>query len=187
MRSMEKSFRNIYKIFFKTGTLMLGGGYVILPILRCELVEHTGWITDDELCEYYALSQSLPGVIAANISIFTGYKLLGIRGAAASLAGIITPAFLSIILIAGILDSIVNTVFIKYIFYGVGIGVVLLLYTAVKEMWSKSIFDKFTVAIFLYALIFSVSGCSPVFIVITSIVCGIVYKQIAAKNEEKGK
>ena len=72
---MDKSCWNIYKIFFKIGTLLLGGGYVILPLLQSELIEKRDWITDDELCEYYALSQSLPGLIAANVSIFTGFKL----------------------------------------------------------------------------------------------------------------
>ena len=53
---------------------MLGGGYVILPLLQSELVEKKHWIDDDELCEYYALSQSVPGIIAANTAMFTGYR-----------------------------------------------------------------------------------------------------------------
>ena len=36
---MEKSFYNIFKTFFKVGTLLLGGGYVILPLLTSELVD----------------------------------------------------------------------------------------------------------------------------------------------------
>lgn len=36
---MEKSFWSIFKTFFKVGTLLLGGGYVILPLLTSELVE----------------------------------------------------------------------------------------------------------------------------------------------------
>lgn len=97
---MEKTFWNIYKTFFKVGTLLLGGGYVILPLLQYELVEKRAWIDSNELCEYYALGQSVPGIIAANMSIFTGYKLCGQKGAFAAAAGIVTPAFIAIILIA---------------------------------------------------------------------------------------
>ena len=70
---MEKTLYQIFKTFFKVGTLLLGGGYVILPILQSELIEKRNWIDDDELCEYYALSQSIPGLIAANLSIYVGF------------------------------------------------------------------------------------------------------------------
>ena len=49
---MEKSFWSIFKTFFKVGTLLLGGGYVILPLLTSEIVEKKHWITSDELCEF---------------------------------------------------------------------------------------------------------------------------------------
>ena len=71
---MEKTLYQIFKTFFKVGTLLLGGGYVILPLLQSELVDKKQWIDDDELCEYYALGQSVPGIIAANTAIFVGYK-----------------------------------------------------------------------------------------------------------------
>ena len=48
---MKKSLYQIFKTFFKVGTLLLGGGYVILPLLQSELVEKRDWISDDELCE----------------------------------------------------------------------------------------------------------------------------------------
>ena len=59
----------IYKVFVKIGMILIGGGYVILPILKDEIIKSKNWITEDELVDYYAISQSLPGLIAANISI----------------------------------------------------------------------------------------------------------------------
>lgn len=173
---MEKTFWNIYKTFFKVGTLLLGGGYVILPLLQSELVEKKKWSTDDELCEYYALGQSVPGIIAANMSIFVGHKLLGQRGAIAAATGIITPAFLAIVLIAKILEELVKYHFVKSIFWGVGIGVILLVFLAVKEMWNKSVTDKFALAIAIAAFILSaLLKVSPVLIIISSAVAGILY------------
>ncbi|MBO6087030.1 chromate transporter, partial [bacterium] len=58
---VEKTLYRIFKTFFKVGTLLLGGGYVILPLLQAELVDKKMWLKDDELCEYFALSQSVPG------------------------------------------------------------------------------------------------------------------------------
>ena len=185
---MEKNFYNIYKTFFKVGTLLLGGGYVILPLLQSELVDKKGWTTQDELCEYYALGQSVPGIIAANMSIFVGYKLLGQKGALAAASGIVTPAFISIVLIAKILQELIQLKFIQSIFWGVGIGVVILVLLAVKEMWNKSVIDKFTMGLFLTAFI--LSAClkvSPVIIIIGSAVAGIIYKLKFHKREENIK
>ena len=181
---MDKSFYTIFKTFFKVGTLLLGGGYVILPLLQAELVDKKGWIDSDGLCEYYALGQSVPGIIAANMSIFVGYKLRGQIGALAAVLGIVTPAFLAIILVASILEEIVHLSFIQSIFWGVGIGVILLVYLATKEMWTRSIVDKFTCIIFFAAFI--LSSCfkiSPALIIILSIAAGILYKkQVSERN-----
>lgn len=182
---MEKSFWNIYKTFFKVGTLLLGGGYVILPLLQCELVDKKNWLTGDELCEYYALGQSVPGIIAANMSIFVGYKLLRQKGAFAAATGIVSPAFLAIVLIAKILEELIKLQFIQSIFWGVGIGVVILVLMAVKEMWKKSIVDKFAFAIFLSAFIASAFlKVSPVIVIISSAIVGIIYKLKFCKSGE---
>ena len=76
---MDKKIRlvNIFLTFLKVGIILLGGGYVILPILQSEIVEKKNWLTSEELIDYYAISQSLPGLIAINISIFVGYKVRG--------------------------------------------------------------------------------------------------------------
>lgn len=158
--------------------MLLGGGYVILPLLQSELVDKKKWIDSDELCEYYALGQSVPGIIAANMSIFTGYKLNGQIGALAAVLGIVSPAFLAIVLLATMLEQIVHLGFIQSIFWGVGIGVIMLLFLATKEMWDKSVVDKFTCGVFLTAFI--MSACfkiSPAIIIIFAICSGIFYRK----------
>lgn len=178
---MNKSFFSIYKAFFKIGILLLGGGYVILPLLTSEISEKKKWLTSDELCEYYALSTSLPGVIAINTAVFTGLKLSGIKGAIASITGIVTPAFLAIIIFASILDEIIHFNLIKYTFWGVGIAIITLLFLAVKEMWSKSVNDKYTYIIYCISLILAlIVNVSPVWIILTAIMISIV---IQMKNE----
>lgn len=175
---MEKSFWNIFKTFFKIGTLLLGGGYVILPLLQSEIADKKSWANTDEIIEFYALSQSLPGIIAANISIFVGYKLLKTRGAIAALTGVTTPAFLTIILIANLLSELVGYKIIQNIFAGVAVGVVVLVILTIKEMWEKSIIDNFSKIIFVLALILSLFKISPMWIILGSITIGIIYRII---------
>lgn len=171
---MEITLYNIFKTFFKVGTMLLGGGYVILPLLQSELVDKRNWMNDEELCEYYALGQSIPGIIAANVSIFAGYKLKKISGALAAILGIVFPAFIAIILLARILEELVNLKFVQSIFWGVGIGILVLIFFAVKEVWSKSVTDKFTC--FMFFLTFILSGCfkiPPAVIIIFAIFIGL--------------
>ena len=150
---MEKNVYSIFKTFFKVGTLLLGGGYVILPLLTSELVDKKHWISSEELCEYYALGASLPGIIAANVAIFTGKKLLGLKGAIAATVGMILPAFLAIVLLASILSELVTKPSIQNIFWGVGIGVITLLFMAVKEMlisYEKLVINDSNNGIFMF-------------------------------------
>ena len=171
---MEKSFFSIFKTFFKVGALLLGGGYVILPLLTSELVDKKGWITSDELCEYYAISTSLPGVIAVNTAIFTGKKLLGTKGAIAAIVGVTMPAFVVIVLLASVLSELVHFNHVTYIFWGVGIGVIALLCFAVKEMWAKCVNDRFTSIIYILCLLLALSGkISSAIIVILAVIIGL--------------
>lgn len=174
---MQKSFWNIFKTFFKIGTLLLGGGYVILPLLQSEICEKRGWATSEEIIEYFAISQSLPGIIAANMSIFMGHRLLGLKGSIAALSGVIAPAFLTIVLIANILAELVQLKFVEYIFAGVGVGVVVLVILTIKEMWDKSIVDNFSKIIFAVTLILACLKVNPVWIILGSILTGILYKR----------
>ena len=166
---------DIYKRFFKIGTLLLGGGYVILPLLQAEIGAHYQEITDDDICEYYAISQSLPGLIAINTAVFVGYKLARTKGAIAAISGIVTPAFLAIILLANLLAQIVDIPIIQSIFASIGIGVLALLFQAIREMWPKSIIDKTSLIIFFAAfsalLIFKIPAIQ---IVIGGIILGII-------------
>lgn len=183
---MEKSFWSIFKTFFKVGTLLLGGGYVILPLLTSEIVEKKHWITSDELCEFYALGASLPGIIAANTAIFTGRKLLGRKGAIAATIGIVLPSFLAIVLLASILSEIVGKPSVQHIFWGVGIGVITLLFLAVKEMWTKCVVDKFSICVYSVCLILAFTRVIPLsLIVILALVSGIIFQRIEDKKNLK--
>lgn len=101
----------------------------------------------------------------------------------------ITPAFISIIIIAKLLEEIVHFKFIQSIFWGVGIGVLMLLFLAVKELWRKSVVDKFTCWVFF--LTFILSTCfkaPPAALIILAIFIGLwlqVQKKIEYGDKEK--
>lgn len=180
---MKISLKDIYYEFFMLGVQLLGGGYVIVPLMRHTLIAQRGWINEEELIDFYALSQSLPGVIAINISIFTGYKLRGKRGAFCSLCGIITSPILSILIIASILDKLLKIHFLQAFFWGVGIAVIIMMYLTIKEMWSKSVVDFPSFILLIISFISSYFlKISPVYIIIFGIFYGIFVKRIRGEK-----
>lgn len=182
---MKISLKNIYIQFFLLGLQLLGGGYVIIPLMKKYIIDEKKWITEDDLSNFYALSQSIPGIIAVNISIFTGYKLKSKAGAAAALLGIISTPVISIILIASILDKLLKISFIQSIFWGVGIAVIILIYLSVKEMWNTSITDKMSVVIFLGTIFLSLfCKISPATIIVLSVIFGLMWQ---IYNEKRNK
>lgn len=182
---MNVSILNIFIIFFKVGALLLGGGYVILPLLTSELVEKRSWLTQENLIDYYALSQCLPGIIAVNTAIFTGYKLRGKFGALAAVVGMCASPFIVIIFLATILSYLIALPVVQNIFWGVGIGILIMLLLTIKEIWGKSIVDRFTFFVFLLILLLTILvDFSPVYSIILAALSGVIFKLYKRKGRE---
>lgn len=177
------SFLKLYFIFVKIGAILLGGGYVILPIITSELCIKRDLLKEDEIVDYYALSQSLPGIVAANISMFAGYKLRGKFGAIVGMLGVITVPFLAISFLASLIELFVNNKFINGIFWGVGVAVMALIILTVREMWQKSDRNWFFYLIFSVALVLLlIFNFSPVCVIILCSFTGIILKAVEAKR-----
>ena len=178
------SLLKLYLIFVKVGAILLGGGYVILPILINELAEKRDLVKQDELIDYFALSQSLPGIIAANISMFIGYKLHNTIGAIIAMFGIITAPFICIILLASLLASLTNNPIIQGIFWGVGVAVIALIMLTIREVWQKSKRDLFFYTIFLLTLISLLfMNFSPIKAILVFSAIGVFVKKITSSKE----
>ncbi len=175
------SLFRLFLLFVKIGAILLGGGYVILPVMKSEFVEKHKLISEDDLINYFAISQSLPGIIAANISIFVGYKLRRTIGAIAAVIGVTFAPFWSIVLLASIISKYLHTDIMQGIFWGVGIGVMVLMVSATREMWAKAFEDKFAYLIFAAGLgIMLFTNLSPVIVVISSAALGVLYKKLVS-------
>ena len=142
------SLFGLFLIFAKIGAILLGGGYVILPIVTSEFSDKRKLVSHDEIVDYFALSQSLPGIIAANISMFIGYKLRGKSGAIVAMLGVTCVPFLCIVFLASILGALTENPYVQGALWGVGISVMALIMLTVREMWQKSVRDKFFYSIF---------------------------------------
>src|SRR5574344_1145485 len=175
----------IYLLFLKVGSMIFGGGIVILPLLQAEAVEKKQWLSAEELIDFYAISQLIPGINAPDVSMFIGYKLRNKRGAVAAGLGVITIPFLLIICIAASLDFLMHLPLIKSALWGIEIGTIVILTNAIRIMREKSIVDIFSFCFF--ALVFYLTAftkVSPVRIVFFALIAGIVKGFIEKKRAE---
>ena len=177
------SYIKLFLIFVKIGAILLGGGYVILPIIIHEFSEKRRLLTQDEIIDFFALSQSLPGIIAANISMFIGYKLKGKFGAILAMLGIIFVPFWAIVLLASVLNHFSNNSIIQNMLWGVGIAVCALILLTIREVWQKSNKNTYFYTIFALTLIsLLLFKMSPVQAILIFSIVGILYKKFIGER-----
>ena len=181
----------IYWKFFKMGAVTFGGGYAMLPILRREIVEKSGWMQEEEILDYYALSQGLPGIIAINVGTFIGYHHKKAPGAVAAALGVVSPSILIITAIAMFLTGFKDNVYVQHALSAISVCVVALILDAVISMWKKGVKDMWCLGIFLIALAVSLfTGISPVIPVIAAAIAGLIIrgtKRASASGKEADK
>jgi chromate transporter len=129
----------LFAVFLRVSALSIGGGYVMFPLLKREAVDYKGWITDEEMVDYYALGQSIPGIIAMNTATLIGYRKRGVPGALAAAAGMAAPSLIIITLIAAFLVPWFDQPWVQKAFAGIRAAVLAMLVMALVQVARKSL------------------------------------------------
>ena len=182
---MLKELFSFYMIFFRMSAVTFGGGYAMLPILRREFVDNLGWMDEETIMDYYALSQSLPGLIAVNVSVFIGYRYKGVIGAIVAALGMVSPCIIIISAIALFLSGFRDNVYVQRALAGVSVCVVALILQTVLGLWKKGVKDKLGIVIF--AVIFALNLLTDISPVVLVIGCGIVGILAGFLRKDKGE
>lgn len=114
---MTSIYLRLYWEFFKTGLFAVGGGMATLPFLR-NIGETTGWYTYGDLMNMLAVSESTPGPIGINMATYVGFTVGGVPGALVATLGEVTPSIIVILIVAAILRSFRDNVYVDRAFYG---------------------------------------------------------------------
>lgn len=91
---------NLFLTFFKIGLFTFGGGWAMISIIEREIVDKHHWLEREDFLDLLAVAQSLPGILAVNISVAVGDKIKGRAGSIFAALGTILPSFLIILCIA---------------------------------------------------------------------------------------
>ncbi|MDR2796204.1 MAG: chromate transporter [Spirochaetaceae bacterium] len=188
--------RDLFGLFFtflKIGLIAFGGGYSIMPIIERELVNGKGWLTMDEVVEFYTIGQISPGVIAVNLASFIGYKQKNILGSVFATMGFIFPGIVLISLAALLLQNFSDIPVVRNAFAGIRL-VIAALITKTVIMLAAALIQKqrgllqnvIAVAISVICFVLSlVWHANPVILVITSGFAGFLCFQPKKAGKNK--
>ena len=94
----------LFLTFFKIGMFTIGGGYAMLPLIQADVIAH-GWMPEEQIVNFIAVSESTPGPFAINISTYVGSQVGGILGAVCATLGVVLPSFIIILIVARIFEK----------------------------------------------------------------------------------
>jgi chromate transporter len=148
-----------FAAFYRAGSLVFGGGHVVLPLLQASVVP-PGWVTEDAFLAGYGAAQALPGPLftfAAYLGTVMRLPPSGAIGALICLVAIFLPSFLLVIGALPFWDALRKRPWAQSALTGVNAAVVGLLLAALYQpVWTVGITsaEDFALAIAAFLLLF---------------------------------
>ena len=182
---------SLFLNFLEIGAVSFGGGYAMIPLLT-EKVVANGWLTNEQMLNFIAVSESTPGPIAINMATFVGYSQGGFLGAFLATLGVVLPSFIIILLIATLIKGLMKFAGIKAFLSGLrpvvigliiatGINLfvsVIMGITAIGEAvvfdWKALVIFGFIGAIYFVYKFYKKKSISPIILILISAVLGIL-------------
>ena len=167
----------LLKLFWSTlylSAFTFGGGYVIVSLMKKKFVDELGWIDEEEMLDLVAIAQSTPGAIAVNGAIVVGYKLEGIIGVIAAIAGTIIPPFVIISLLSVCYNTFRSNELVSQMLEGMQAGVGAVIASVTYEMGADIVKEKDGISLLIMAGAFAASCVFEVNVVYIVIICGLL-------------
>ncbi len=105
-------YLELFYVFFTVGLFTFGGGHAMIPLLQQQVVSH-GWVDEQTVVDFIAVSESTPGPFAINMATFVGNKMGGAFGTFAAVVGIVLPSFIVILIVAKFLSNFKDNRYVK--------------------------------------------------------------------------
>ena len=177
----------LFLTFVRIGAATFGGGVAMLPVIEHEVTEKKHWASEDELTDYYAISQCTPGAIAVNTATFVGSKMRGAIGGIVATLGVIFPSMVIICVIAAFLKNFANIPAVGHAFAGIRACVTVLIFQSVLKIGKGDLVDLFSWILFLIVMALSIfTSISTPLLVILAGVTGYVMMLLRRKRDRKG-
>ena len=133
-------YLRLYWEFLLVGLFSMGGGMATIPFLF-DLSARTGWFTSADLASMIAISEATPGPIGINMASYVGYVSAGVPGGILASLGLVTPAFLIILLVSKLLNTLWKDPRVSGLFYTLRPASVGLVAAAALSVCAVSLFS----------------------------------------------
>lgn len=134
----------IFWTFFKISPVTFGGGFAMVPLIIKDIVEKRKWLTNEDILDVIALSQTVPGAVAVNSATFIGHRIGGIRGALAALIGVSLPTLLIVLSLGISYIFIQDNPKLEAAFISIRATIVAIIVYAAIKIGKTAIIDKTT-------------------------------------------
>lgn len=171
----EKSFYwQLFKSTFIISMFTVGGGYVIIPLLKAKYVDEYHWISDEETLNMVAIAQSTPGIMAVNTAIMLGYRMAGVAGALTGMFATVLPPLIIITLVATFYDLVASNEYVRLVLKGMQCGATALLLNVAIDLLIKQFSKKLILPIVIILATFVANLFFGVNIMLLVAIDGIV-------------
>jgi len=185
MKYKNKNYLFLFLTFFKISAFTFGGGYAMISLIEEEIVEKRKLVTEGDVSNIIAISESTPGPISINVATFVGYKVAGFLGAICSTLGVVCAPFFIIIILFEILQNIQNNIIFQKAFWGVRIGVIALILKVLFNMYKKCSKNIYSYSVIIFSLIMSLFfKMNAIYIIIGCIVFRLIMFNVNNRKEK---
>ncbi len=189
MKRDAKFYWTLFRSTFSLSAFTVGGGFVIVPLMKKRFVDDLGWISEDEMLDIAAIAQSTPGPIAVNASILVGYRLAGLIGALVTILGTILPPLILLSVISVFYQAFKDNIYFTGLMTGMRAGVAAVIVDVVMKMSLDVVRGRDPVAIATMAAAFAAAcffNVNVIWVILASGVIGFVNYLWRKRKDGKG-
>ena len=145
------SYSRLFISTFIISAFTVGGGFVLIPLMKAKYVDEYGWMKENESLDLVSIAQSAPGAVAVNASIIMGYRLGGILGTFTALLATVLPPLITLTVVSYCYDAFATNPYVRMFLKGMQCGVTAILLDVVLGLLVKQVKKKLALPLLIMA------------------------------------
>ena len=145
------SYSRLFISTFIISAFTVGGGFVLIPLMKAKYVDEYGWMKENESLDLVSIAQSAPGAVAVNASLIMGYRLGGILGTFTALLATVLPPLITLTVVSYCYDAFATNPYVRMFLKGMQCGVTAILLDVVLGLLVKQVKKKLALPLLIMA------------------------------------
>ena len=143
------TYWTLFKSTFIISAFTVGGGFVLIPLMKAKFVDEYHWINDKEALDLVAIAQSAPGAVAINAAIIMGYRMGKVKGLLTTLLGTVLPPLITLTIVSQFYTAFAANQYVQMVLKGMQCGVAAVILDVVLDLVLKQCRKKLLLPILI--------------------------------------